>query len=185
MAVSGDQMLVERTLAGDLDAFGELVQIYQASVFNVCYRVLGNRRDAEDLTQEAFLRAYKFLERYDTNRPIGPWMRTVAANLCCNYFNRRELDRLPLEDERDLPEMDPVQNPEGSLEISQKNQAVYQALWELPHPQRIALELRHFQGLSYQEMADALELPLNTVRSHLYRGRQKLAELLEEEEHGN
>ena len=185
MAVSGDQTLVKRTLAGDLDAFGELVQIYQASVFNVCYRVLGNRRDAEDLTQEAFLRAYNHLESYHRDRPFGPWMRTVAANLCYNHLKRRELDRLPLEDERDLLEMDPVQNPEGSLEISQKNQTVYQALWELPHPQRIALELRHFQGLSYQEMADALDLPLNTVRSHLYRGRQKLAELLEEEEHGN
>jgi RNA polymerase sigma-70 factor (ECF subfamily) len=111
-------------------------------------------------------------------------MRTVAVNLCFNKLKRQELNRVPLEDERDLSEMNPFQNPEGALEISQKNQALYRALWELSPSQRIALELRHFQGCSYQEMAEALNLPLNTVRSHLYRGRQKLAELLEEEEHG-
>jgi len=184
MAVSRDQTLVKRTLDGDLDAFGELVQIYQSSVFNVCYRTLGNRRDAEDLTQEAFLRAYNNIKSYDPERPFGPWMRTLAANLCYNKLNRRELNRVPLEDERDFPHRDPVSSPEKTLEISQENQSLYQALWELPHQYRIALELRHFQGLSYQEMAEAINLPLNTVRSHLYRGRQKLAEILEENNNG-
>jgi len=184
MAVSGDQTLVKRTLDGDLEAFGELVQIYQTSVFNVCCRTLGNRRDAEDLTQEAFLRAYNNIKSYDQERPFGPWMRTLAANLCYNKLNRRELNRVPLEDERAFPQKDPDSSPEKALEISQENQTLYQALWELPHQYRIALELRHFQGLSYQEMAGALNLPLNTVRSHLYRGRQKLAEILEENNNG-
>ena len=180
MAVSGDQALVKKVLSGDLDAYGELVQIYQTSVFNVCCRVLGNRRDAEDLTQEAFLRAYNNLGSYDPGRPFGPWMRTLAANLCYNKLNRRELPRVDLVDERDLPEKDTIHNPEKVLEISQENQKLYQALWDLPHQYRIAVELRHFQELSYQEMAQTLNLPLNTVRSHLYRGRQKLAALLEE-----
>jgi len=79
MAVSGDQALVKKVLSGDLDAYGELVQIYQSSVFNVCYRVLGNRRDAEDLTQEAFLRAYNNLGSYDPGRPFGPWMFCCAS----------------------------------------------------------------------------------------------------------
>ncbi len=180
MAVSGDQALVKKVLSGDLDAYGELVQIYQSSVFNVCYRVLGNRRDAEDLTQEAFLRAYNNLGSYDPGRPFGPWIRTLTANLCYNKLNRRELPRVDLIDERDLPEKNKFHNPEKALEISQENQKLYQALWDLPHQYRIAVELRHFQELSYQEMAQTLNLPLNTVRSHLYRGRQKLAVLLEE-----
>jgi RNA polymerase sigma-70 factor (ECF subfamily) len=184
MAVSRDQKLVKRTLSGDLEAFGELVQIYQASVFNVCYRTLGNRRDAEDLTQEAFLRAYNNIKSYNQERPFGPWMRTLAVNLCYNKLNRRELNRVPLEDEHDFPQRDTVSSPEKALEISQENQTLYQALWELPHQYRIALELRHFQGLSYQEMAEALNLPLNTVRSHLYRGRQNLAEILEVNKNG-
>ncbi len=182
MTFSRDQALVNRTLAGDLDAFGDLVQIYQASVFNVCYRVLGNRQDAEDLVQEAFLRAYNHLSSYDLERPFGPWMRTLAANLCYNKLNRRELSRVELKDERDFPALDANSSPESALEISQDHTDLYQALWELPHQQRIALELRHFQGLSYQEMADTLNLPINTVRSHLYRGRQKLTEILEEKE---
>lgn len=185
MAVSGDQALVKRTLNGDLEAFGELVQIYQTSVFNVCYRVLGNRRDAEDLAQEAFLRAHKKLASYDPERPFGPWIRTLSANLCYNKLNRRDLTPVMLEDERDLPPKDPVRNPEIALEISQENQALYQALWELPHKHRLAVELRHFQGLSYQEMAETMNLPLNTVRSQLYRGRQKLAELLEVNKNGS
>jgi RNA polymerase sigma-70 factor (ECF subfamily) len=185
MAVSGDQALVKRVLDGDLEAFGELVKIYQASVFNVCYRVLGNRRDAEDLAQEAFLRAYKKLASYDPERPFGPWMRTLSANLCYNKLNRRDLTQVALEDERDLPTKYPIRNPETALEISQENQALYQALWELPHKHRLAVELRHFQGLSYQEMAETMNLPLNTVRSQLYRGRQKLVELLEVDKNGS
>jgi len=79
MAVSGDQALVKKVLSGDLDAYGELVQIYQSSVFNVCYRVLGNRRDAEDLTQEAFMRSYNNLSSYDQERPFGLWMFCCAS----------------------------------------------------------------------------------------------------------
>jgi len=120
------------------------------------------------------------LVSYDPGRPFGPWMRTLAANLCYNKLNRRELTQVDLEDERDLPEKDAIQNPEKALEISQENHKLFQALWNLPHQYRIAVELYHFQELSYQEMAQTLNLPLNTVRSHLYRGRQKLAALLEE-----
>ena len=183
MVDSGEQALVKRTLAGDLDAFGDLVQIYQTSVFNVCYRVLGNRQDAEDLVQDAFVRAHNHLSSYDQERPFGPWMRTLAANLCYNRLNRSKLIRVELEDERDSPTMNPGSSPESALETSQEHTALYQALWELPLQQRIVLELRHFQGLSYQEMADTLNLPINTVRSHLYRGRQNLAKILEAEDY--
>jgi len=181
MAVIGEQALFKKVKKGDLDAYGAIIQDYQSSVFNVCYRILGNRQEAEDLTQEAFLRAYKQISRYDQGRPFGPWMRTLAANLCYNHLKRARLKRVPLEDERDTVKDDPKHGPEGTLEINQEHQALYQAIWKLPETQRIAMELRHFQGLSYQEMAEAMKLPLNTVRSHLYRGRQNLAELLEED----
>jgi len=181
MAVPGEQALIRKVKKGDLDAYGTIIQDYQSSVFNVCYRILGNRQEAEDLTQEAFLRAYQKISSFDLNRPFGPWMRTLAANLCYNHLKRARLNRVPLEDERDSVKDDPKYGPEGALEINQEHQALYQAVWKLPDTHRVALELRHFQGLTYQEMAEAMNLPLNTVRSHLYRGRQKLAELLEEE----
>ena len=181
MAVPGEQALIKKVKKGDLDAYGAIIQDYQSSVFNVCYRVLGNRQDAEDLTQEAFLRAYHQISSFDLSRSFGPWMRTLAANLCYNHLKKAWLNQVPLEDERDTIKDDSNYGPEGSLEIDQEHKALYHAIWKLPEVQRMALELRHFQGLSYLEMADALNLPLNTVRSHLYRSRQKLAELLEEE----
>jgi RNA polymerase sigma-70 factor (ECF subfamily) len=152
-------------------------------VFNVCFRILGNRQEAEDLTQEAFIRAYQQIKKYDPERPFGPWMRTLAANHCYNHLKKRRLQNVELEDEKVQKNDGLSREPEISLEISQENRELYQALWRLPDNQRVALELRHFQGMSYKEMAKALNLPINTVRSHLYRGRQKLAEFLEEEDH--
>jgi RNA polymerase sigma-70 factor (ECF subfamily) len=76
-----------------------------------------------------------------------------------------------------------MRNPEALLELSQRDQQLYRAIWQLPDLQRTALELRHFQDLSYKEMAEVMKLPLNTVRSHLYRARRKLAEVLEENKH--
>jgi len=181
MTDSGESGLAGRVLKGDLNAYGALIQEHQTSVFNVCYRITGNRQEAEDLTQEAFIRAFRKLSKYDSSRPFGPWMRTLAANLCYNHLKKARLQRVQLEDEKDQIMDKPSNDPENMLEISQEHQVLYQALWKLPDNQRIALELRHFQGLSYQDMADTLSLPLNTVRSHLYRGRQNLAEILKEE----
>jgi RNA polymerase sigma-70 factor (ECF subfamily) len=180
MADSGLQELVSRVLKGDLDAYGVLIEEHQTSVFNVCYRILGNRQDAEDLTQDAFLRAYKQLSRFDSARPFGPWMRTLAANLCYNHLKKKRPTSVPLEDERDKILDKPARNPEHILELSQESRQLYQAIWKLSSIQRLALELRHFQEFSYQEMAQAMELPLNTVRSHLYRARRNLVEILEE-----
>lgn len=181
MAPASERELIEKVQIGDLEAYGEIVREYQDSVFNVCLRILGNIQEAEDLAQEAFLRAYRNIAHYDPSRPFGPWMRVLAANLCYNHLNKARLEGAPLEDESEVLRDDPSQSPEVLLELSQEHQDLYHKIWQLPESQRVALELRHFQGLSYQEMAAALHLPLNTVRSHLYRARQKMAELLEEE----
>jgi RNA polymerase sigma-70 factor (ECF subfamily) len=183
MAESGEKGLVSRILSGDLEAFGSLIRDHQVSVFNVCFRILGNRQEAEDLTQEAFIRAYQQLKKYDPERPFGPWMRTLAANHCYNHLKKRRLQHVNLEDEKVQIKEGLSRGPELSLELSQENQELYQAIWKLPDNQRIALELRHFQGMSYKEMATELNLPINTVRSHLYRARQKLADILEEGDH--
>ena len=180
MAVASEKKLIEQVQQGDLEAYGEIIREYQTSVYNVCLRILGNVQEAEDLTQDAFLRAYRKIAMYDPTRPFGPWMRVLAANLCYNHLKEARLTRVPLEDERGVPDQDPLRGPETFLEISQEHQEIYRKIWQLPESQRVALELRHFQGLSYQEMASTLNLPLNTVRSHLYRARRKLAELLEE-----
>lgn len=183
MAGHGEQALLKKVQTGDLEAYGTIIQEHQKAVFNVCLRILGNRQEAEDLTQEAFLRAYRNINQYDPKRPFGPWMRTLAANLCYNHLKKARLEKVPLKDERDQRKEHHQRTPEELLELSQQHQLLYQKIWQLPENQRAALELRHFQGLTYREMARVLNMPLNTVRSHLYRARQKLAELLEEEHH--
>lgn len=172
-----------RVQHGDLEAYGKVIRAHQDGVFNVCLRVLGNPQEAEDLAQEAFLRAYRNIHQYDPDRPFGPWVRTLAANLCYNHLKKARLEWVTLEDERNSKLNHPLRNPEALLELSEKHQRIYQKIWQLPDNQRVALELRHFQDLSYQEIARAMNAPLNTVRSHLYRARQSLAELLEEEDH--
>ncbi len=179
MEEPSDRALVLRVRRGEDEAYGELVRRYQRSVFNVCYRLLGERREAEDLTQEAFLRAYQRLDTYDETRPFGPWMRRVAANLCLNHLSRRRPSQLPLDDEFDLPQEGGGADPEASRLRAERAEAVRQAVLALPPHYRAVIELRHFQGLRYAEIAETLGLPLSDVKSHLYRARRELARRLE------
>jgi len=175
MAQASDRDLVLRTRGGEVDAFGEIVRRYQSSVFNVCYRLLGERREAEDQTQEAFLRAYQRLDSYDSERPFGPWMRTIAGRLCLNHLEKHRANLLSLDEESDrLPAG--AGEPEDAHRAAERQRAIRRALLALPAKQRTALELRHFGGLSYAEIAEAMGLPLTDVKSHLFRGRRLLAE---------
>jgi len=172
-----ERALVERTRRGDVHAFGELVRRYQQSVFNVCYRMFGQRQDAEDMTQEAFIRAFQRLETFDLERPFGPWIRRVAANLCLNQLKRRRESRLQLDDEFDRPANDGI-GPEAKQELRETAAQVRAAILELPTHYRAVVELRHFQEMNYREIAQELKLPLNTVRSQLFRARKMLAKRL-------
>jgi RNA polymerase sigma-70 factor (ECF subfamily) len=183
MANSTDRSLVNRTLAGNPQAFGELVQRYQNSVFNVCYRLLGERPEAEDLTQDAFIRAFQRLSTYDTGREFGPWIRRLAANLCYNHLKKKRFDQTILDDEFETPKDFAGADPESSAVLKEQSESIQAALIKLPPHYRIVLELRHFQMLSYGEMAIELGLPVNTVKSHLFRGRKQLAKLLKESIH--
>jgi RNA polymerase sigma-70 factor (ECF subfamily) len=176
MNASPDRDLILRARRGETDAFGELVRRYQATVFNVCYRLMGERREAEDMAQEAFIRAYSRLESYDLERPFGPWMRRVAANLCLNRLASQPPVQPEVDDERD-PD-DPAQRPEAVSEQRDEAERLRMALVSLPAHYRAVLELRHYQELSYDEIAESLRLPLSNVKSHLFRARKLLAEKL-------
>ncbi len=158
-----------------MDAFGELVRHYQDSVFNVCFRLLGERREAEDLTQEAFLRAFRRLHTFDTEQPFGPWIRRVATNLCLNHLSRSAPASLPLEEERDLgsPHQDP--SPEAIVIGRSDAASLRAAILALPPHYRAVIELRHYQDLSYAEMAETLDLTLQQIKTHLFRARKALA----------
>ena len=178
MAEIPDRHVVLQTRHGEVEAFGELVRRYQNAVFNVCYRMLGNRREAEDLAQESFIRAFQRLDTFDIERPFGPWMRRLAANLCLNHLQQRRPSNLPLDAETDLAAQAPWANPEAARERTERAEALRAAILELPAHYRAVIELRHFQELSYAEISDVLGIPLSDVKSHLFRARKQLARRL-------
>lgn len=173
-----DRELVLRIRRGEANDYGELVQRYQVSVFNFCYRLLGERRDAEDMTQEAFIRAFERLGMFDAERPFGPWIRRVAANLCLNRLNVKATLHVELDEEYEQPE-EHLPSPETFLVAKERSAAVRAALVALPPHYRAVIELRHFQEMEYDEMAKMLQLPMNTIKSHLFRARKILAERLQ------
>ena len=174
MSAPTDRDLLVRALRGASDAFGELVMRHQTGVFNVCYRILHERSEAEDLAQETFIRAYDRLHTFDLEREFGPWVRRVAANLCLNHLEARK-PLAALDEERDADES---QKPERQVEFKERSAQVRQALAALPAHYRIVVELRHYQELSYDEIASELNIPLSDVKSHLFRARKILAEKL-------
>jgi len=178
MTAPTDRDLIERSFAprgaASGDAFGELVSRYQTSVFNVCYRLLHESGEAEDLAQETFMRAYDRLHTFDLEREFGPWIRRIAANLCLNYLEARKATA-PLDEERDADESS---RPEKQIEVKERSAQIRAALLSLPPQYRVVVELRHYQELSYDEIAQELNLPLSDVKSHLFRARKLLAEQL-------
>ena len=174
MTAPTDRDLLVRAVRGDNDAFGELVTRYQTTVFNVCYRILHERGEAEDLAQETFMRAYDRLHTFDLEREFGPWVRRIAANLCLNHLESQKVNA-PLDDERDA---DQSQRPEKQVEVKERSEQIRGALASLPAQYRVVVELRHYQEMSYDEIASELNIPLSDVKSHLFRARKLLAEKL-------
>jgi RNA polymerase sigma-70 factor (ECF subfamily) len=174
MSAPSDRDLIQRARRGETEAFGELVTRYQTSVFNVCYRILHERAEAKDMAQESFIRAHERLSTFDEERPFGPWMRRLAANVCLNHLSSQKITA-ELDDERDA---DASQRPETVQEARERSEQIREMLASLPAHYRLVIELRHYQGLSYDEIAVELDIPLSDVKSHLFRARKLLAEKL-------
>lgn len=178
-----------RAKQGDGAAFGDLVCCHQTAVFNIAYRLLGRRQDAEDATQEAFMRAYRALDNFDVERPFAPWIKRITTNLCYNWLEKErirpavtaaDLNREG-EENTDLDELaNSPTTPEHILAAAEQSDLVRAALLQLSPRYRVVVELRHFQDLSYDEIAEILERPLSDIKSDLFRGRKKLAQLLKE-----
>ena len=181
MSGDSDSLWVQRTLAGDPQAFGELVQRYERDVFNLAYRMLNERREAEDAAQEAFLRAYANLDRYDMNRSFKTWLLSITSNHCIDRLRRRRLTWLSLEEP--LPPhpalTSDIPGPEEATVTNERNLLVQEMLDELSPDYRLAVVLRYWYDLSYAEIADMLGTTESAVKSRLFRARQTLAKHLE------
>jgi len=178
MVALTDQELVLRSVSGNREAYGDLVERYQTAVFNVCLRLTSEKMAAEDLAQETFVRAFSRLTSFDRDRPFGPWIKRIASNLCINALKRLEPDSFDLEETAREPSPRSSEQPEAALDESERSRLIRRAIAGLPAPYRAVIELRHFEELDYQAMARILNLPVNTVRTHLSRARAALAKAL-------
>lgn len=173
---------IEQARGGDDEAFEMLVDAYQGPVFNLCYRILGDARDAEDAAQEAFLRAYRNLHRYDSSRKFVNWMLTIASNYSIDQVRKRRMVLLPIEKLPGFrPEKSQKRGPGDRLEISDTASQVQELLESLSPLDRSAVILRYWDDLSYDEIGEVLELSVSAVRSRLHRSRRALADRMRAE----
>ena len=170
-----DGVLVERAKDGDRRAFSALVRRHQAVVYRSCYRVLGNREDAKDASQEAFIRAYRKLDTFRGNSSFKTWMLRVAMNVSLNERKRRRLPRADAALAEAIPGPDA---PEAELTKSEVVAQIHKALQLIQLNHRAAVVMRDLEGLTYQEIAETLEVAEGTARSWVHRGRERLKELL-------
>jgi RNA polymerase sigma-70 factor (ECF subfamily) len=171
--------LVARLRAGEARAFEELVRAYQHRVFGVAVRMLGNGAEAEDVAQEVFFRVHRAIGEFRGDAKLSTWLYAIASRLCLTRLGAGER-RLGRQGEETLARLaNGHADPAASLEKSELEAALHRAIAELPEDRRIVVVLRDLEGLAYEEIAAALELPLGTVRSRLHRARLDLKEKLE------
>ncbi len=190
--IEKDQMLytdrerVTRALAGDQDAFTDLVLEYERAVYNLTYRMLGDSVEADDAAQEAFLRAYRNLDRYDMQRPFKTWVLSIASHYCIDVIRKRRLSWLSLDDLLPGQMMAAIEHRSiEELTIDGERERTVQELLTLLKPdERAILVLRYWNDLSYDEIADALNTNVGVVKSRLFRARQALANRLKVAEFG-
>ncbi|MDQ3854840.1 MAG: sigma-70 family RNA polymerase sigma factor [Chloroflexota bacterium] len=168
-----DAELVDRARKRDRKAFSELVRRHQDAVYRVCYRVLGDAHDAEDASQDAFLRAYDRLDSFQGRSAFRTWALRLAVNVSLNLLERRRSAESLSEDSES-----PWPGPEAEVVRLEAASEVHSALQQLPPNHRVAVVLRDLEGESYREIADHLDVPEGTVKGWVHRGRRRLKELL-------
>lgn len=185
-AIALDRERVLLALDGDQDAFTDLVLDYQRAVYNLTFRMLGDSVEAEDAAQEAFLRAYRNLERYDMTRSFKTWVLSIASNFCIDIIRKRRLSLLSLDDLLPGEVMSAIehQSIEELMVDGERDRSVQEMMSLLKADERAIIILRYWNDLSYEEIADALGINVGVVKSRLFRARQALANRIKVREPG-
>jgi RNA polymerase sigma-70 factor, ECF subfamily len=185
--------LIERARSGDAGSFSALVEVHQERVIRAAYGLVGNLEDARDLAQEAFVKAYENLDRFESRSRFYTWLYRILANTCKDFLRKRKLRRtfsfwLGKEEDGELDPLsraaDRSKNASEQLENRELGYAVQNAMNTLPFRQRIVFTLRYMEGLSLEDIADSLNITIGAVKAHLWQAGQKMQELLKEERHG-
>lgn len=182
-----DQLLVERCREGDQVAFGLLLRKYQNSVYGLCRKMVRDQEEARDLTQEAFVKTFKNLDRYNPVYAFSSWLFKITSNLCIDYIRKQRMKLYSIDDPMDGGEgpifkdlKDPGRRPDEISEHRELQTAIRAAIEQLPPHYRDILLLRHQGQLSYDEIAGELSIPLGTVKARIHRAREGLKAHLSE-----
>jgi len=177
---SEDIACVRRVLNGDRHGYDEIVHRYQNRVFSLLLMMVRDHSGAEEVTQDTFMRAYTNLHRYDLQRPLYPWLATIAARLGINWINRTGARQQRTESEFDVSELPAAaSHPAAQLQQQQDQQQLWQQVASLPQGERTAVLLFYKQELRVTEIADILGVTTGTVKTLLHRGRAHLKAQLE------
>ena len=184
-------MLVRRCIAGDAAAWEEIVRIYNRRIYNICYRFAGSGDDAQDLTQEVFIKMYRTLSSYDASRgAFMTWVTTITRNLLVDHFRKTKQDRVTdsmdaatSEHQDAMPVSEQIPDtgasPDVRVQSREASETVHRALQKLSPELREAVILRDLQDMDYKDIAAVLKVPEGTVKSRINRGRAELARLLQ------
>ena len=184
-------MLVRRCIAGDVVAWEEIVQRYNRRIYNICYRFAGSGDDAQDLTQEVFIKMFRTLSSYDVERgAFMTWVTTITRNLLVDHFRKSKQDRMtesldttPSEHEEAMPLSEKIEDKapaaDASVQSREARELIHGALQKLSPELREAVILRDLQDMDYKDIATVLKVPEGTVKSRINRGRAELARLLQ------
>jgi RNA polymerase sigma-W factor len=177
-----DTALVRRTLAGEQDAFAQLVERYKDPVYHVAYRMLSNAAEAEDVAQETFVRAFTQLGTYKPEHRFSTWLLSIASHLAIDQLRRRRFLALPLDEVPFLEWLaDDETGPEEAALVDEQQDEMQRLISKLPAKYRAVVVLRYWQDLSYEEIATALNLTPALVKARLHRARELLARHLKEQ----
>lgn len=180
-----DLKLIRRCKRGEEPAFAELLERYRVPIYNLCYRMVRNPEDARDLAQETFIKVFGLLDRYDEEHAFSSWLFRIATNHCIDHLRRNRLRMLSLDaglgpegDERELQLPDSGPRPDVVMQRKESMERLWEVVSGLPPHYRAIILLRHDQQLSYEEIAEALDLPLGTVKARIHRARNLVMDRL-------
>jgi len=167
---------INRILQGDTQLYGEIISAYKNAVFSLCYRMVYQRQEAEDLSQEVFLKAYQNLDKYNQKMKFSTWILSIGRNTCIDYLRKKRGESVPLEE--GIKAGEPPISAEDAYLYKEQKREIEQAIQSLPEEYRMLIILYHQQGQSYKEIAEILHMPMSLVKNRLHRGRKMLKEEL-------
>lgn len=176
---------IKQVKKGDQAAFEDVVTFYQHKIYQHCYRMLGNAHEAEDIAQEAFIRAYINIDSYDLNRKFSTWLYRIATNLTIDRVRKRKPDYYLDAEVKGADGLNMYSQlesdnllPEEEVENLELKSYIHQEISELPPKYRSIIILRYLEEFSLQEISDILDIPLGTVKTRVHRGREALRKKL-------